>query len=441
MLSSSFLSLPSFRNVLVSSAIIRIALILYSEWHDARSAVKYTDVDYRVFSDAASFLLHPGPGNANHAQGPLRTLFGPISEVGDPYTRETYRYTPLLALLLAPNGWLHPAFGKYVFALCDIVNGVIIYQLLKTEILPGHMALQKEKKSAKATKPRFSNDWVERWSTIYASFHLLNPLVFSISTRGSSESVLSLFVLLTLYASLNGRWDTTAILLGLSTHWKIYPIIYGVGCLGVVGGSGREVRSFMDYVKTLINLKTFRFTLISAGTFIALGVGCYAIWGYPFLYESYLYHLHRLDHRHNFSPYFYLTYLTYPSLLAKFQPLNVWSQILRSPLTSFVPQMGLALGLGLLFGRRKEDLVFTWFVQTCVFVIFNKVCTSQVSDLKHVRTSSSLVTLNGSCSTFCGISCCYRSCFPNCRSRVGSPRYMSAFGSERRLCGSAKPTN
>lgn len=103
-------------------------------------------------------------------------------------------------------------------------------------------------------------------------------------------------------------------------------------------------------------------------------------WGQPFLYESYLYHLQRLDHRHNFSPYFYLTYLTYPSIdLADFnEPLSSWSRILRSPLTSFVPQMGLALGLGFLFGRRKEDLVFTWFSQTFVFVIFNKVCTSQV---------------------------------------------------------------
>ena len=107
-------------------------------------------------------------------------------------------------------------------------------------------------------------------------------------------------------------------------------------------------------------------------------------WGQPFLYESYLYHLQRLDHRHNFSPYFYLTYLTYPSIdMADFdEPLSSWSRILRSPLTSFVPQMGLALGLGLLFGRRKEDLVFTWFLQTVVFVVFNKVCTSQVRVFK-----------------------------------------------------------
>lgn len=107
-------------------------------------------------------------------------------------------------------------------------------------------------------------------------------------------------------------------------------------------------------------------------------------WGYPFVYESYLYHLHRRDHRHNFSPYFYLTYLTYPSKDGsnRLPPPTTFEAIVRSPLISFVPQMGLSLLAGFLFARRKQDLAFTWFVQTFVFVLFNKVCTSQVNILK-----------------------------------------------------------
>lgn len=297
MISSSRLSLPSFRNVLLLSTLIRVSLILYSEWHDARSVVKYTDVDYRVFSDAASFVLHPGPGTTNHAQGPLKEIFGHplnfgeyvfsiiyVKSCGDrsciasPYTRETYRYTPLLALLLTPNGWLHPSFGKYLFALCDLVNGILIYQLLKTDILPLTLASTGTSEKKGTDKHTSDAKEIERRATIYSAVHLLNPLVFSISTRGSSESVLSLFVLLTLYASMRGRWDLSAILLGLSTHWKIYPIIYGVGCLGVVSGSKREVQSMNDYVRSIVNLKTIRFTLISAGSFILLGVGCYAMY-------------------------------------------------------------------------------------------------------------------------------------------------------------------
>ncbi|KAF7291013.1 GPI mannosyltransferase 1 [Mycena chlorophos] len=324
----------SFRHVLALSAVIRVALVLYSEFHDAHSVVKYTDIDYRVFTDASRYLLR-----GNNAQGPLNL------RVGDPYERETYRYTPLLALLLTPNEWLHPSFGKYLFSACDILGGVLIYDLLVSCVRP-------------VSTPAAA--------TLYSSLHLLNPLVFTISTRGSSEAVLSLFVLLTLHAALKSRWTLAAVFLGLSAHWKIYPVIYGVACLGIVGGP------------RLINWKSVRFTLLSASTFFALGAVCYAIWGYPFLHESYLYHLHRLDHRHNFSPYFYLIYLTYPSFGgAAAEDVPLWSRILRSPLISFLPQMILALGAGLLFGRRKDDLPFAWFVQTAVFVVFNKVCTSQ----------------------------------------------------------------
>ena len=76
-------SFPSLRNVLLSATVLRIGLILYSEWHDSRSLVKYTDVDYRVFSDAAAFLFQPGPGDANQAQGPLKQLFGYPLDIGE----------------------------------------------------------------------------------------------------------------------------------------------------------------------------------------------------------------------------------------------------------------------------------------------------------------------------------------------------------------------
>ena len=62
---------PSFGALLAASAVLRIGLILYSDWHDARSVVKYTDVDYRVFSDATRFLVQPNTEAGNVAIGPL----------------------------------------------------------------------------------------------------------------------------------------------------------------------------------------------------------------------------------------------------------------------------------------------------------------------------------------------------------------------------------
>ena len=62
-------ALITIRPLLVLSTVIRLVLVLYSEWHDRHSLVKYTDVDYLVFTDATSYTLTPGP--LNHAQGPL----------------------------------------------------------------------------------------------------------------------------------------------------------------------------------------------------------------------------------------------------------------------------------------------------------------------------------------------------------------------------------
>lgn len=79
---SSWKSYFTFKNVLIISILIRVILIHYSEYHDAHNVVKYTDIDYRVFTDAAKFLLRPYPADpsarrpANIGKGVLGTWFG-----------------------------------------------------------------------------------------------------------------------------------------------------------------------------------------------------------------------------------------------------------------------------------------------------------------------------------------------------------------------------
>uniref|UniRef100_A0A1S3CRX7 GPI mannosyltransferase I n=1 Tax=Cucumis melo TaxID=3656 RepID=A0A1S3CRX7_CUCME len=76
------------------SAIFRFVIILYSEWQDVNTEVKYTDVDYILFSDVASLM----------ASGK------------SPYMSSTYRYSPLLAFLLVPNTIFHRCWGKFLFS-------------------------------------------------------------------------------------------------------------------------------------------------------------------------------------------------------------------------------------------------------------------------------------------------------------------------------------
>ena len=90
-------------------------------------------------------------------------------------------------------------------------------------------------------------------------------------------------------------------------------------------------------------------------------------YGHEFLFQTYLYHLVRKDHRHNFSPYFYYIYLNYDETVSKIMGM-----------LAFLPQIVLVFFLGI---RYAHDLPMAFFLQTFAFVMLNKVITSQVHKL------------------------------------------------------------
>lgn len=159
-------------------------MLFYGLYQDAHSALKYTDIDYYVFTDAAR-----------------------LSALGhSPYERATYRYTPLLAWMLAPTArapqWLWFSFGKALFAAADVLAGAIIVRLL-------------------VRYQRMEQQGALVWT---AATWLLNPMVATISTRGSSEGLLGVMVALLLWAALARRPVLAGALLGLATHFKVYPV-------------------------------------------------------------------------------------------------------------------------------------------------------------------------------------------------------------------------
>ena len=132
----------------------RLILIAYGQHQDETMEVKYTDIDYKVFTDAARHVY----------------------DGGSPYLRHTYRYSPLLAYLMIPNITCSPNVGKLIFVLFDIFAGYLIYNIVKNESVSQ-----------------------EHSARLSACMWLYNPLVMNVSTRGSAESVIVALVLLTIH--------------------------------------------------------------------------------------------------------------------------------------------------------------------------------------------------------------------------------------------------
>jgi len=304
----------NLRNIYFHHAIglvFRLTLVLYGYRQDRVSAVPYTDVDYHVVTDSAFHVL----------------------EGGSPYDRRTYRYTPILAWMMLPNVLIHDVMGKLVFCLLDHIASHIIYLVTLNKTLnPVKSALL--------------------W--------LYNPFVIGISTRGSNESLVIVLVLAVLYAHTCRRVLWMGVMLGIAIHVKIYPIIFALPLyLGI------EDNSSIFSNLSSVSRRKLTFVLSCICTFTALTYSCYHFYGWNYIEESFLYHVSRVDTRHNFSVYFYLLYLL----------TNVPCRGLG--LLTLTPQLLAVAVYGLIYGSRRKYVPLAMFAQVFAFVTFNRVVTSQ----------------------------------------------------------------
>lgn len=167
--------------LILCATALRLALVAYSEAHDravAPTAVAYTDVDYRVAVEAGQALL---AGTS-------------------PYTRATFRYPPLLALLATVDSLLCPGALKILYTVADaIVAALLVYS--------------------------FNAHWL-----LVAGAYVLNPVVVGVTTRGSCDALTVLSVLLLLRAALASPHRRNDSLLGAllagCVHWRLYPIVF-----------------------------------------------------------------------------------------------------------------------------------------------------------------------------------------------------------------------
>ena len=302
----------TIRTHLIIGGLIRLAMVIYGDYHDINNEVKYTDVDYKVFTDAAR---HVSMGES-------------------PYERHTYRYTPVLAWMLLPNITLHHLYGKFLFCIFDLAVGYLIYLHVRGQ--------------------DFSESWALQCSWVW----LYNPLIIAVSSRGNADSIVVTLVLLTLCLYQERLFLLCGIALGLAIHFKIYPLIFSLPMfLALTERPG--LWGLID-----INKARFRLVIGTVGTLGLLSYVCYQTYGMEFANEAYLHHITRRDTRHNFSVYFYMLYLT------------VEDDDIGLNLITFMPQLVLLLGLSKKFSRIS-DIPFCVLCQTFVFVVYNKVCTSQ----------------------------------------------------------------
>ena len=317
--------------------------------------VAYTDIDYLVFTDAANYI-----------------------RLGrSPYDRHTYRYTPFLAEFLAH---MPQPVGRYIFCIADAICGWMIVQSRKAN------RRQQQQPQQLSTPSHSENSWIGLQDALW---WLYNPLAINICTRGSSESLMVLLpVLLTIRSVQEARVVTwkNAILSGfwhgVAVHSKLYPIIYTLSFMAYFATRTLDLskpsnsfpwteplkllRLMRNWISRLLTVMPIFFLATFLLTFFGLTYLAVSIYGEIALQEGLLYHFSRVDHRHNYSLYWYWIYL------ARAQPNSNMPLMGRLLL---LPQIILLVFSSL--GVAPYHVGLALFLQTYLFVIHNKVITAQ----------------------------------------------------------------
>lgn len=382
---------------------LRVVLcLLFPALFDHGVGVQYTDIDYYVFTDAAR-LVQAGQS---------------------PYRRHTYRYTPFLASLLALSGNSLMISSRILFCFADALCGYIILKLRVASRMrcssSTRLTAGKDGSAAPIILPSDSLWW------------LYNPLAINICTRGSAESLVVLLPVLLCVAvatwypsSTNSRRKRDissqltmirrehapafaqpmicGILLGTAIHLKIYPIIYTLSfmiyfsrqedasCWQLsLSGAPKSCNTYRDklnfivsfvsvWIRRLLRPPSMLLFVFAVGSFTALTLLAVKMYGLEAWDQGIAYHISRVDHRHNYSVYWYWIYLLRAKAKQTIDADNIvstttdifgiWSHIL------FLPQITLLLVSSMLMAPIHLEL--TLFCQTFLFVSCNKVITGQ----------------------------------------------------------------
>lgn len=451
-----------YRYHIMCAHFMRWFVIQYGSYHDRHFSVPYTDIDYKVFTDAARHVLN----------------------YTSPYERHTYRYTPLIAILLTPNILIHECCGKLLFTLVDLAVALLIRSIVKYTLKEYECYKQKQdykylksENKLKLTHPEEKQTGKRQGGGRHRKKHknvdvkkteleitadlsmllwLYNPMTIAIATRGNCDSIAGMIVLITLYfLQCKHQPFYAGIFHGIAIHVRLYPLMYSLALFMHLSkfsyysadyrrqkikkerkvseteekasskneqhsisdskthkrnkhskkshkqsktsenrivkaevvraeksseSKNNQITAYQDNKKDkktifkkeylLYVIPNFDQIKLILGTIISLSILTgifYLLYGYQFLYESYIYHLVRKDTRHNFSLYFYLQYLT-----AGIKNIGIWQKLL-----TILPQVILLLVFSLRYGLNKLTLNFAILTLTIVMVSYNTVLTSQ----------------------------------------------------------------